>query len=72
MRVSRAQAEENRRTVIEAAGRLFRERGFEGVGLNDLMGAAGLTQGGFSSSSSRKTISQLKPVTACWLTVRKD
>lgn len=47
MRVSRAQAEENRRTVIEAAGRLFRERGFEGVGLNDLMGAAGLTQGGF-------------------------
>jgi TetR/AcrR family transcriptional repressor of nem operon len=47
MRVSRAQAEENRRTVIEVAGRLFRERGFEGVGLNDLMGAAGLTQGGF-------------------------
>jgi TetR/AcrR family transcriptional repressor of nem operon len=47
MRVSRAQAEENRRAVIEAAGRLFRERGFEGVGLNDLMGAAGLTQGGF-------------------------
>jgi TetR/AcrR family transcriptional regulator, transcriptional repressor for nem operon len=47
MRVSRTQAEENRRTVIEAAGRLFRERGFDGVGLNDLMGAAGLTQGGF-------------------------
>lgn len=47
MRVSRAQAEENRRAVIEAAGRLFRERGFDGVGLNDLMGAAGLTQGGF-------------------------
>jgi len=47
MRVSRAQAEENRRTVIEAAGRLFREHGFDGVGLNDLMGAAGLTQGGF-------------------------
>lgn len=47
MRVSRAQAEENRRAVIEAAGRLFRERGFDGVGLNDLMGAVGLTQGGF-------------------------
>lgn len=47
MRVSRAQAEENRRAVIEAAGRLFRERGFNGVGLNDLMGAVGLTQGGF-------------------------
>ncbi len=47
MRVSRAQAEENRRIVIEAAGRLFREHGFDGIGLNDLMGAAGLTQGGF-------------------------
>jgi TetR/AcrR family transcriptional repressor of nem operon len=47
MRVSREQAEENRRRVIEAAGRLFRERGFDGVGLNDLMGAVGLTQGGF-------------------------
>ncbi|WP_395068050.1 TetR/AcrR family transcriptional regulator [Paraburkholderia silvatlantica] len=47
MRVSRAQAEENRRVVIEKAGQLFRERGFDGVGLNDLMGAAGLTQGGF-------------------------
>ena len=47
MRVSRAKAEENRRAVIDAAGRLFRERGFDGIGLNDLMGAAGLTQGGF-------------------------
>ncbi len=47
MRVSRAQAEENRRTVIEVASRLFRERGFDGIGLNDLMKGAGLTQGGF-------------------------
>jgi TetR/AcrR family transcriptional repressor of nem operon len=47
MRVSRAQAEENRRTVINVAGRLFREHGFDGVGLNDLMRAAGLTHGGF-------------------------
>ncbi|CAG1006752.1 MAG: TetR family transcriptional regulator [Rhizobiaceae bacterium] len=47
MRVSRAQAEENRRTVIQVAARLFRERGFDGIGLNDLMKGAGLTQGGF-------------------------
>lgn len=47
MRVSRAQAEENRRTVIGVASRLFRERGFDGIGLNDLMKGAGLTQGGF-------------------------
>lgn len=47
MKVSRAQAEENRRIVIETAGRLFRQYGFDGIGLTGLMGAAGLTQGGF-------------------------
>ena len=47
MKVSREQAQENRRTVVSVAGRLFRERGFEGIGLSDLMKAAGLTHGGF-------------------------
>jgi TetR/AcrR family transcriptional repressor of nem operon len=47
MKVSRAQAEENRRTVVDTAGRLFREHGVKGVGLAELMGAAGLTHGGF-------------------------
>src|SRR3954471_10051037 len=47
MRVSRVQAEENRQTVINVASRLFRERGFDGIGLKDLMEAAGLTQGAF-------------------------
>ncbi len=45
MRVSRAQAEENRETVINVASRLFREHGFDGIGLKDLMKGAGLTQG---------------------------
>lgn len=47
MRVSRVQAEENRRTVIDESSRLFREHGFDGIGLKDLMKAAGLTQGAF-------------------------
>ena len=47
MRVSRIQAAENRETVINVASRLFRERGFDGIGLKDLMEAAGLTQGAF-------------------------
>ena len=47
MRVSRAQAEENRETVINVASRLFREHGFDGIGLKDLMKGAGLTQGAF-------------------------
>lgn len=46
MRVSRAQAKENHRAVINAASKLFREHGFDGIGLKDLMKGAGLAQGG--------------------------
>jgi len=45
--VSREQAAENRRAIIAAATQLFRERGVEAVGLNELMKHAGFTQGGF-------------------------
>ena len=47
MGVSREQAAENRRAIVAAATRLFRERGVEAVGLNELMKHAGFTQGGF-------------------------
>ena len=47
MRVSREQADKNREHVIDVASRLFRERGFEGIGVADLMKEAGLTHGGF-------------------------
>jgi TetR/AcrR family transcriptional repressor of nem operon len=54
MRVSRIQAAENRQTVIDVASRLFRERGFDGVGLKDLMKGAGLTQGAFYKQFASK------------------
>jgi TetR/AcrR family transcriptional repressor of nem operon len=54
MRVSRIQAEKNRQTVIEVASRLFRERGFDGIGLKDLMEGAGLTQGAFYKQFASK------------------
>jgi TetR/AcrR family transcriptional repressor of nem operon len=54
MRVSRIQAAENRETVINVASRLFRERGFDGIGLKDLMKGAGLTQGGFYKQFASK------------------
>lgn len=47
MRVSKQQAAENRRRIVETAGALFRERGFNGIGVADLMKEAGLTHGGF-------------------------
>jgi TetR/AcrR family transcriptional repressor of nem operon len=54
MRVSRTQAAENRETVINVASRLFRERGFDGIGLKDLMNGAGLTQGAFYKQFASK------------------
>ena len=54
MRVSRIQAAENRQTVIDVASRLFRERGFDGIGLKDLMKSAGLTQGAFYKQFASK------------------
>lgn len=47
MKVTRAQAEANRERIVDVAGELFREKGFDGIGLNELMQAAGLTRGGF-------------------------
>src|SRR5437879_11972480 len=54
MRVSRIQAAENRQTVINVASRLFREHGFDGIGLKDLMKGAGLTQGAFYKQFASK------------------
>jgi TetR/AcrR family transcriptional regulator, transcriptional repressor for nem operon len=47
MKVSREQAAENRRRIVETAGRLFRENGYDGIGVADIMKHAGLTHGGF-------------------------
>ena len=47
MKISKAQAQENKRRIVAAAAQLFRKRGFEGVGVAELMHAAGLTHGGF-------------------------
>lgn len=54
MRVTRAQAEQNRERVVDVASRLFRKHGFNGIGLADLMKGAGLTQGGFYKQFASK------------------
>src|SRR5437870_9078504 len=54
MKVSREQAAQNRERILHAAAQLFRERGFEGVGVADLMKEAGLTHGGFYGHFSSK------------------
>ncbi|WP_371478155.1 TetR/AcrR family transcriptional regulator [Kitasatospora sp. NBC_00315] len=52
-RVSQAQAEENRRRVVETASRMFREQGTH-VSVADLMKEAGLTHGGFYKQFASK------------------
>jgi len=54
MRVSREQAALNRDRIIDAAGALFRAKGFGGVGVADIMRAADLTHGGFYGHFSSK------------------
>jgi len=47
VRVTREQAEANRENILDVAGTLFRERGYDGIGVADIMKRAGLTHGGF-------------------------
>lgn len=47
MKVTKEQMQANRRRIVENAAALFRDRGFDGIGLADLMKASGLTHGGF-------------------------
>jgi TetR/AcrR family transcriptional regulator, transcriptional repressor for nem operon len=47
MRVSREQAAGNRERIVDTAARMFREHGFDGVGVDAIMNGAGLTHGGF-------------------------
>lgn len=47
MRVSRERAQATREHIKRTAAALFRERGFDGIGVADLMKASGLSHGGF-------------------------
>ena len=56
MKISKAQAEENRERIVGAAATLFRERGFDGVSVSDLTKAAGFTHGGFYNHFKSKDV----------------
>lgn len=47
MKVTKAQAQANRAHILETASALFREHGYDGVGVAELMANAGFTHGGF-------------------------
>lgn len=54
MKVSREKAGQNRELILETAGELFRQHGFDGIGIADLMKTAGLTVGGFYNNFESK------------------
>lgn len=47
MRYAKEQKAETRNRILTAAARLFRESGYDGVGVDAIMNGAGLTAGGF-------------------------
>jgi TetR/AcrR family transcriptional regulator, transcriptional repressor for nem operon len=55
MKVSKEKAAEHHQAVIEAAAMSFRESGFEGVNVADIMKKAGLTHGAFYGHFSSKS-----------------
>jgi TetR/AcrR family transcriptional regulator, transcriptional repressor for nem operon len=47
VRITKDQAADNRTRIVLAAAKLFRAKGFDAVGVAELMAAAGMTHGGF-------------------------
>lgn len=54
MKVSREQMAENRERILGVAARRFREHGFDGISVADVMSEAGLTHGGFYGHFANK------------------
>lgn len=71
MKVSKAQAQANRAHIVETASELFRERGYDGVGVADLMAAAGFTHGGFYKHFGSKA-DLMAEAAACGLAQSSD
>ncbi|HUB94466.1 MAG TPA: TetR/AcrR family transcriptional regulator [Stellaceae bacterium] len=54
MRITREEAAENKARIIAVAASRFREKGFDGIGLADLLREAGLTHGAFYNHFTSK------------------
>lgn len=54
MRITKEKRQENHDRIVTIASEMFRERGYDGVGVADLMERAGLTHGGFYNHFASK------------------
>ena len=71
MKISKAQAKENRERVIGVASELFREQGFDAVAVGDLMKAAGFTHGGFYNHFDSKKALAAEALQSAWSQMAK-
>lgn len=79
MKVSKEQMAENRERILDVAAQLFREKGFDGIGVADLMKSAGLTHGGFYGHFASKdelmaqaTARALQRLQDAWVALARD
>jgi TetR/AcrR family transcriptional repressor of nem operon len=56
MRITKDKKQENHDKIVTIASEMFRQRGFDGVGVADLMEQAGLTHGGFYNHFASKEV----------------
>jgi len=66
MRITKEKAQQNHDSVVAAASELFRARGFEGVRVSEITGAAGLTHGGFYNHFESKDDLALQALTSAF------
>jgi TetR/AcrR family transcriptional repressor of nem operon len=64
VKVSKAMAAQHREALLTAACRLFREKGFDKVGIAEIAAAAGLTHGAFYTHFSSKEALCIEAITA--------
>jgi TetR/AcrR family transcriptional regulator, transcriptional repressor for nem operon len=62
MRYPASQTAEKHERILREAARLFRERGFDGAGVSDIMKAAGLTHGAFYAHFPSKDALEVEAV----------
>jgi TetR/AcrR family transcriptional repressor of nem operon len=62
MRYPASQTAEKHERILREAARLFRERGFDGAGVADIMKAAGLTHGAFYAHFPSKDVLEAEAV----------
>ncbi|MER9597020.1 MULTISPECIES: TetR/AcrR family transcriptional regulator [unclassified Mesorhizobium] len=72
MKVRKETVEQNRERVIDTAAMLLRERGIDGIGIADLMHAAGLTHGGFYRQFKSKNDLVVQAVKRAYASINDD